>query len=234
MNLLFNQILNHKEAAALPPLLESGGLPALVSGLSPVHRANLAAALHSTLGLPLFAVCADDTAAETFARDLNAMTGEEVTVLGMRDYVFYPAEAASRQAEQRRIAALFCLAKGESALTVASVSGLMQRTLPPEALLKTAFTISDGASMAPEDVEDALLRCGYRRSPQVEGPGQSRDPVSSRAAAASWTFSPRPTASPCASSSGATTSTPCPSSTCRASAAPTGSRPVRSCPPSKP
>ena len=172
MNLLFNQILNHKEAAALPPLLESGGLPALVSGLSPVHRANLAAALHSTLGLPLFAVCADDTAAETFARDLAAMTGEEVTVLGMRDYVFYPAEAASRQAEQRRIAALFCLAKGESALTVASVSGLMQRTLPPEALLKTAFTIDDGASMAPEDVEDALLRCGYRRSPQVEGPGQ--------------------------------------------------------------
>ena len=79
MNLLFNQILNHKEAAAIPPLLESGGLPALVSGLSPVHRANLAAALHDALGLPLFAVCADDTAAETFARDLNAMTGEEVT-----------------------------------------------------------------------------------------------------------------------------------------------------------
>ena len=172
MNLLFSQILNHKEAAALPSLRESGGLPALVSGLSPVHRANLAAALHGALGLPLFAVCADDTAAETFARDLAAMTGEEVAVLGMRDYVFYPAEAASRQSEQKRLAALYRLAKGESALTVASVSGLMQRTLPPKALLQTAFTITDGASIPPEDVEDALLRCGYRRSPQVEGPGQ--------------------------------------------------------------
>ena len=172
MNLLFSQILNHKEAAALPSLRESGGLPALVSGLSPVHRANLAAALYGALGLPLFAVCADDTAAETFARDLAAMTGGEVAVLGMRDYVFYPAEAASRQSEQKRLAALYRLAKGESALTVASVSGLMQRTLPPKALLQTAFTVTDGASIPPEDVEDALLRCGYRRSPQVEGPGQ--------------------------------------------------------------
>ena len=45
MEILINQILTHKEAAALPSLLESGGLPALISGLSAVHRANLAAAL---------------------------------------------------------------------------------------------------------------------------------------------------------------------------------------------
>ena len=172
MNLLFTQILQHKEAAALPSLLESGGLPALISGLSPVHRANLAAALYGALGRPLFVVCADDTAAESFARDLAAMTGEEAATLLMRDFVFYPAEAASRQAEQKRIAALYKLARGESAITVASVSGLMQRTLPPERLLKTAFTVEDASSLPPEDVEDALLRCGYRRSPQVEGPGQ--------------------------------------------------------------
>ena len=45
MELLIKQILEHKEAAALPSLLESGGLPALISGLSAVPRANLAAAL---------------------------------------------------------------------------------------------------------------------------------------------------------------------------------------------
>ena len=44
MNILIDQIFENKEAAALPGLLESGGLPALVSGLSAVHRANLAAA----------------------------------------------------------------------------------------------------------------------------------------------------------------------------------------------
>ena len=55
MNILVNQIFENKEAAALPGLLESGGLPALVSGLSAVHRANLGAALRSRLGAPVSA-----------------------------------------------------------------------------------------------------------------------------------------------------------------------------------
>ncbi len=172
MEQLINQILTHKEAAALPSLLESGGLPALVSGLSPVHRANLAAALYNKIQMPLFVLCADDTAAEGFARDLAAMLGKEVTVLGMRDFVFYPAEAVSRPAEQKRIAALYRLAKGESGITVASVSGLMQRTLPPELLRRAAYEIRDGASCPPEEAEEALIRCGYSRCEQVEGPGQ--------------------------------------------------------------
>ena len=172
MNQLINQILTHKEAAALPSLLESGGLPALVSGLSPVHRANLAAALQDALGLPLFAVCPDDTAAESFARDLAAMLGREVTVLGMRDYVFYPAEAVSRPAEQKRLAALDKLSRGESEITVASVSGLMQRTIPPEILRRAAYELTDRSSCPVEEVEEALLRCGYTRCEQVEGPGQ--------------------------------------------------------------
>ncbi len=172
MEQLINQILTHKEAAALPSLVESGGLPALISGLSPVHRANLAAALYNQIQTPLFVICPDDTAAESFGRDLAAMLGREITVLGMRDFVFYPAEAVSRPAEQKRIAALYRLAKSESEITVASISGLMQRTFPPELLLRAAYEITDGGNHPPEEVEDALIRCGYVRCDQVEGPGQ--------------------------------------------------------------
>ena len=172
MELLIKQILEHKEAAALPSLLESGGLPALISGLSAVHRANLAAALQQQLGLPLFVICPDDTAAENFAGDLRAMLGVEVNTLTMRDYVFYQTEAVSRQGEQKRIAALYRLAKGESAITVASVSGLIQRTIPPDTLRSTALVIENGGSCPPEEVEKALLRCGYQPTEQVEGPGQ--------------------------------------------------------------
>ena len=112
MELLVKQILAHKEAAALPSLLESGGLPALISGLSAVHRANLAAALRQRTGAPIFVICPDDTTAENFANDLRAMLGEEAAVLGMRDFTFYATEAASRQGEQKRIAALYALASG--------------------------------------------------------------------------------------------------------------------------
>ncbi len=172
METLIRQILNHKEAAALPSLSESGGLPALISGLSPVHRANLAAALCLALERPLFVIAPDDTAAESLARDLAAMLGREVTALLMRDFVFYPAEAVSRPAEQKRIAALDRLARGESGVTVASVSGLMQRTIPPEILRRAVCEIESSGSLPPEEAEDALLRCGYVRTEEVEGPGQ--------------------------------------------------------------
>ena len=172
MNILINQIFENKEAAALPGLLESGGLPALVSGLSAVHRANLAAALRDRSGLPLVVICPDDTAAENFANDLQAMLRSPTLSLGMRDFTFYPAEAASRQAEQKRLATLYALAEGTAELVTVSVSGLMQRTMPPETLRRAAFVISDAGSYAIEDIEDALLRCGYARTAQVEGPGQ--------------------------------------------------------------
>ena len=58
MNVLIQQIFENKEVAALPSLLESGGLPARVSGLSAVHRANLAAALDR----PVFIIAPDDAA----------------------------------------------------------------------------------------------------------------------------------------------------------------------------
>ena len=172
MKLLVNQIFENKEAAALPGLLESGGLPALVSGLSAVHRANLAAGLRLKTGAPLFVLCPDDTTAENFANDLRSMLGEEVTCLGMRDFTFYSTEAASRQAEQKRLAALFTLTEGRSAVTVASIPGLLQRTIPPETLRRAAFEIDAGGSYPIENVEAALLRCGYTRTEQVEGAGQ--------------------------------------------------------------
>ena len=172
MNNIFKQILNNREAAALPALRESGGLPALVSGLSAVHRANLAAALTDRITGPFFIVCPDDTAAENFANDLFSMTGEPVSVLGMREFTFYPLEAASRQTEQNRLASLYRLATGENRLTVASVPALLQRTIPAETLRRAAFVIRDGGAYPPEDIEDALIRCGYSRTEQVEGPGQ--------------------------------------------------------------
>ena len=172
MKLLVNQIFENKEATALPGLLESGGLPALVSGLSAVHRANLAAGLRLKTGAPLFVICPDDTTAENFANDLRSMLGEEVVCLGMRDFTFYAAEAASRQAEQKRIAALYALAERSCPVTVVSIPGLIQRTLPPETLRRAAFEIDAGGSYPIEDVEGALLRCGYMRTEQVEGPGQ--------------------------------------------------------------
>ena len=151
MKILNQVFFENREAAALPGLLESGGLPALVSGLSAVHRAHLGAALREISGRPLFVLCPDDTAAENMARDLSSMLGEETAAVGMRDFSFFPVEALSHQAEQRRIAALYALRSGAVRVAAASIPGLLQRTLPPEALDRAAFTLDASESCSPED-----------------------------------------------------------------------------------
>ena len=172
MKILNQQIFENKEAAALPGLMESGGLPALVSGFSGIHRVNLAAALYERLELPMFVVCPDDSAAESFTRDLESMLGRPVNTLYSRDFTFYPSLAASREAEQKRLYVLNALRCGESPVTVATVSALMQRAIPPQTLGKATFTVKDGEPCPPEELESALLRCGYTRCEQVEGAGQ--------------------------------------------------------------
>ena len=82
MKTLSLAIFENKNLTPLPDAIEGGALPALVSGLGPVHRAHLAAALRIRTERPLLVVAPDDTAAETMAADLREFLGEEVAVIG--------------------------------------------------------------------------------------------------------------------------------------------------------
>ncbi len=154
-------------------LLESGGLPVLYTGLSGVHRAHLAASVAADTDRPLFIISPDDTSAEHFARDLGCLLECEVPVLLGREFTFVAADAVSRQDEQKRLGILYSLlAEKPPRAVVCTASALCQRTLPPEILQNSAFTIENGGSCVLEDTEARLLRCGFRRTDQVEGPGQ--------------------------------------------------------------
>ena len=166
------QLFGDTEAAAVPVVVESGRLPARISGLPASARALLAASMHEQLDAPVLAVCPDEAAAEPFPNDLSALLGQDVPLLTARDYTFYTVESVSRQTEQKRLSALYALAAGTVPAVVCTVSGLLQRAMPKEKLLQAAFEIRDGSSLPPEDAEDALLRCGHLRTTQVEGPGQ--------------------------------------------------------------
>ncbi|MEG1633427.1 MAG: transcription-repair coupling factor [Oscillospiraceae bacterium] len=168
---LNHAFFNNPEAAALPEPSESGGFPALITGLSAVHRAHFIAALMTKTEAPVLVVAPDETAADALAADLRSLTGAEPNLLTSREYTFYSADAASREGEQKRIGSLKRLGDGVP-VTIVTASGLLQRALPPDFLRRTAFKIESGAALAPEDAEDALLRCGYLPANQVEGPGQ--------------------------------------------------------------
>jgi transcription-repair coupling factor (superfamily II helicase) len=166
------EILKNPSIQALPELLAGGSFPALVSGLSPVPRANLCAALRLETELPLAVICPDEAALEAMARDLTGFLEEEPVTLGSREYAFYSVESVSRQGEQKRILALDALNQGRTPVVLATVAGLMQRTIPPETLQALAFEISMDGTQSPEAIENRLLENGYLRTEQVEGPGQ--------------------------------------------------------------
>ena len=152
--------------------LDAGRSPAAVSGLAPVHRAHFAAGLHQRLGCPVVMVCADEQEGRRLAGDLTAFTGLPVTLLAAREFLFHEGAVASRQWEHQRLAAFHRMAQGETPLVVATVEGLLQRTLSPQELAQHTVTVEMSGRYDLEGLADQLAALGYTRCDQVEGVGQ--------------------------------------------------------------
>ena len=171
MNAIIKAIGKTRSLATLPLRVEEGYLPALLTQSGGAMRALGAAMLRRETDRPLFVLCTDETNAGTLAADLEALLGESAVQLTGRDLALRDVEVVSRQEEQRRLRSLDAMLSG-AAVTVCTVSGLLQRTLSPELLESAAFTLKTGEGEGPEALEPRLLACGYRRSDMVEGPGQ--------------------------------------------------------------
>ena len=144
----------------------------VVTGLSPVQRAAVAAAAAEQTGRPLLMLCADEQECARQAADLRALTGQEPVVLPAREWQLRPAAAYSRQWEYRRLWALYRLAQEAPRVMVATAAAMAQLCVPPEVLRQTAFTLEVGRQYDVTALTAQLTAAGYVRSQQVEGAGQ--------------------------------------------------------------
>ena len=152
--------------------LENGRSPAAVSGLSPVHRAHFAAGLGMKTGRPVVFVCADEAEATRLGEDYTAFTGVFPVMLTAREFLFHDGTTASRQWEHQRLSAFHRMAQEETPLIIATIEGLLQRTLSPEALADHVITVENSGSYDLNQLADGLAALGYSRCEQVEGVGQ--------------------------------------------------------------
>ena len=152
--------------------MEGGGCPAVLSGTGYIHRAHIIAALALKSGRGTVAVCADENEAKRLQADLSVLTGRDVLLLTSRDFIFYNAEGVSRQAEHSRIQTFFWLQQQRAPILVATIDGLMQRTIPPEVLKKAVFKLEMGKEADLNETAAKLVVAGYTRCEQVEGKGQ--------------------------------------------------------------
>lgn len=170
---LFTKVISRlEEFERLDQAVDNGRLPAMVVGLSAVHKANFIAGLYEKYGKSLV-LTNDETAAAKLCDDLNAMLGEERALLyPAKDFVFRHIDGVSHEYEQQRLGVLSRLAQGESLIVCCSVDALLQLTIPREQLLARSIEFSAGQQVELEELTRILSAAGYVRRPQVDGSSQ--------------------------------------------------------------
>ena len=172
MKALLKELLKEEEIAGFVSAIDAGKCPAVMSGVSPVHKAAVLACILEKTDIPVCVVCSDDGEARRFASDIRSFTGEVPAIITGREFVFYNVDVASRQNEQMRLQTLYQILHNETRIVIATTEGLLQRTLPPEILNNCAMRISASDEIAPEKLIEKLVTAGYTRADQVEGCGQ--------------------------------------------------------------
>ena len=172
MEQLLQTLLRIPEAGALAAAVEGGGCPAAITGLAPVHRAQIAAAVAAESGRPLVMVCSDEGEAGRLAGDLEVLLGSRPLRLFARELFVRAGTVVSRQWEHSRIAALHQLAAGAGRAVVCTAEGLLQKTSPVPRMREAALTLEAGETYDLADLPRRLVDAGYTRTDQVEGVGQ--------------------------------------------------------------
>ena len=172
MEQFLKQLNTIPEVSELIRRVEEGGCPAAVTGLQPVQRACVGAAVAQAADRPAVFVCGDEREVRQLAGDLESLTGKKPVVFLSREWKLRPGAISSRDWERSRLAALYAMAQDEARVIVTTADALMARTMPPELLMKLAITLEIGGRVDLQNLSDRLLSAGYVRCEQVEGVGQ--------------------------------------------------------------
>ena len=172
MKLITTALKNDEAFSRIIAAIDGGKCPALLSGTGAVCRAHAAGAIRAETTRPVIAICSDEQEARKMAEDLTAFTGEPVTLLTGRDFVFYNAESVSREAERRRIGVFFDMLSGGAGLVVTTPEALMIRAMPPDVFESLTIELKNGGEYSLDDIVSRLVAAGYTRASQVEGAGQ--------------------------------------------------------------
>ncbi|MGN0688249.1 MAG: transcription-repair coupling factor [Oscillospiraceae bacterium] len=153
---------------------DNNPLPALVTGLSHIHKAHFIGALLSKSELlPALVIAESEGEAQKLCLDINAMFGSDKALL-------YPAkelalgnyEAASREYEYKRIFALDAMLNNRCSCVICSPEAAAQLTIPPNELINRTITLSAGDDVSQEELIRRLISAGYFRCDMIEGAGQ--------------------------------------------------------------
>ena len=155
-------------------LCADNNLPALVTGVSHIHKAHFISALvREKIKLPVLVIAESEGEAQKLCLDINMMSGENTALLyPAKELMLGSVEAASREYEHKRIFALSAMSDGTCGAVICSAEAAAQLTIPPEELAARTINISEGDEISQEELVARLNAAGYSRADLIEGAGQ--------------------------------------------------------------
>lgn len=153
---------------------EHNPLPALVTGVSHIHKAHfIGALLQRQKLLPVLVVAESEAESQRLCNDINSMYGQGTAILyPAKELLLGDYEAASHEYEHKRIFALSAMLSGGCRAVICSSEAAAQLTIPPEELKQRTITLTQDMDVAQEELIKRLIAAGYSRCDMIEGAGQ--------------------------------------------------------------
>lgn len=175
MNFFINAARQNKDFSRLEKYLNGNNpLPALVTGVSAIHKAHfIAGLLGGESAQKTVVMMKNESDAVKLCADINMLLGENAALLcPEKEMILADTEASSKEYEHKRINALSALIAGKCKAIVCSASAAIQLTIPPEELQSHTFEISCGDEIDKNELVQKLISAGYSRASQIDGNGQ--------------------------------------------------------------
>jgi len=171
MKFLTSAIRGLSEFKSLEAAVQNHALPAAITGLSGIHKANIIYSLCASQERRAFVVAGDESEAQRFCDDLSAM-GMKPLFYPVRDFNFRDTAGSSHEYEHQRLQVLERILNEECDAVVFCLDAALQYTIPPEELQKRTITLKAGQTVSMNQVLSVLTACGYERAVQIDGTGQ--------------------------------------------------------------
>ncbi len=146
-------------------------LPALVTGVSHIHKAHIIGALlQREQKRPTLIIAESEAEAQRLCGDINSMYAPGTVLLyPAKELLLGDYEAASREYEHKRIFALSAMLSSGCRGVICSPEAAAQLTIPPQELDSRTITLSQDSEIPLEELTARLIAAGYSRCDMIEG-----------------------------------------------------------------
>lgn len=150
----------------------TNGFSISINGLMDTQRHHLVYSVITQTNKKMFYIAANDLQARNAFRNFSDMSKGKVLYFPFREKMLYDVEAKSNDQAHERIEIFDCILRKDYDIVVLSCESLLDIFMPPEDFASHRLSFKTGDTMDLDQLVSELVKMGYEREEEVQGPGQ--------------------------------------------------------------